>query len=108
MAKLVFGMSQSLDGYVDGVAGDLELPPPGPALFHHFYEWARDLTGSVYGRRVYELMRFWDFRVDGRALELAYSPMRKAQGLHGLEAPEALGRHRAMASPRRIRCVPLL
>ena len=45
MAKLVFGMSQSLDGYVDGVAGDLELPPPGPALFHHFYEWVRDLTG---------------------------------------------------------------
>jgi dihydrofolate reductase len=60
MAKLVFGMSQSLDGYVDGVAGDLELPPPGPALFHHFYEWVRDLTGSVYGRRVYELMRYWD------------------------------------------------
>jgi dihydrofolate reductase len=60
MAKLVFGMSQSLDGYVDGVAGDLELPPPGPELFHHFYEWVRDLTGSVYGRRVYELMRYWD------------------------------------------------
>jgi dihydrofolate reductase len=60
MAKLVFGMSQSLDGYVDGVAGDLELPPPGPALFHHFYEWVRDLTGSVYGRRVYEVMRYWD------------------------------------------------
>ena len=52
MAKLVFGMSQSLDGYVDGVAGDLELPPPGRALFDHFYEWVRDLTGSVYGRRV--------------------------------------------------------
>ncbi len=60
MAKLVFGMSQSLDGYVDGVAGDLELPPPGPALFRHFTEWVRDLTGSVYGRRVYELMRYWD------------------------------------------------
>jgi hypothetical protein len=27
MAKLVFGMSQSLDGYVDGVAGELESPP---------------------------------------------------------------------------------
>src|SRR5580692_6551069 len=60
MAKLVFGMSQSLDGYVDGVAGDLELPPPGPALFHHFYEWVRDLTGSVYGRRIYEVLRYWD------------------------------------------------
>ena len=51
MAKLVFGLSQSLDGYVDGVAGELELPPPGPMLFRHFYEWVRDLTGSVYGRR---------------------------------------------------------
>jgi dihydrofolate reductase len=56
MAKFVFGMSQSLDGYVD----HLELPPPGPALFHHFCEWVRDLTGSVYGRNLYELMRYWD------------------------------------------------
>jgi dihydrofolate reductase len=53
-------MMQSLDGYVDGVAGELELPPPGPALFHHFYEWVRDQSASVYGRRVYELMRYWD------------------------------------------------
>jgi len=56
MAKLVFGLMQSLDGYVD----HMELPPPGPALFHHFYEWVRDLTGSVYGRRTYEIMRYWD------------------------------------------------
>jgi dihydrofolate reductase len=55
MAKLVFGMSQSLDGYVD----HLEMQP-GPALFRHFIEKVRDLTGSVYGRRVYELMRYWD------------------------------------------------
>ena len=56
MAKLVFGLMQSLDGYVD----HMELTPPGPALFHHFYEWVRDLTGSVYGRRTYEIMRDWD------------------------------------------------
>jgi len=56
MAKFVFGMNQSLDGYVD----HLELPPPGPALFHHFTAWVRDLTGSVYGRRLYEIMRYWD------------------------------------------------
>lgn len=61
MAKLVFGLIQSLDGYVDGVSGELvELPPPGPALFRHFYEWVRDLSGSVYGRRMYEVMRVWD------------------------------------------------
>ena len=55
MAKLVFGLSQSLDGYVD----HLEMRPD-PALFRHFVEHVRDLTGSVYGRRVYELMRYWD------------------------------------------------
>ena len=52
MAKLVFGLNQSLDGYVDY----LEFAP-GPSLFRHFYEQVRDLTGSVYGRRMYEVMR---------------------------------------------------
>ena len=55
MAKLVFGLNQSLDGYVD----HQELRP-NPALFHHFTEQARNLTGSVYGRRMYEVMRYWD------------------------------------------------
>jgi dihydrofolate reductase len=55
MAKLVFGLAQSLDGYVD-----LEMPPPGPALFRHFYEWVRDQAAGIYGRRTYEVMRYWD------------------------------------------------
>jgi dihydrofolate reductase len=55
MAKLVFGLSQSLDGYVD----HREFVP-GPSLFRHFYEQERDLTGSVYGRRTYEIMRYWE------------------------------------------------
>jgi hypothetical protein len=55
MAKLIFGLSQSLDGYVD----HLEMRP-GPVLFRHFVEHVRDLAGSVYGRRTYEIMRYWD------------------------------------------------
>jgi dihydrofolate reductase len=55
MAKLVFAMNQSLDGYVD----HLEMRP-SPALFRHFIEQVRGLTGSVYGRRMYEVMRYWD------------------------------------------------
>jgi hypothetical protein len=55
MAKLIFGLSQSLDGYVD----HLEMRP-GPALFRHFVGHVRDLAGSVYGRRTYEIMRYWD------------------------------------------------
>jgi len=56
MAKLVYGMNQSLDGYVD----HMKLGPPSPALSRHFIEQARGLTGVVYGRRMYEIMRYWD------------------------------------------------
>ncbi|MET3654594.1 dihydrofolate reductase family protein [Dyella japonica] len=55
MAKLVFGMNQSLDGYVDHLAF-----APGPSLFRHFIAQVRGLTGSVYGRRMYDVMRYWD------------------------------------------------
>jgi dihydrofolate reductase len=55
MAKLVFGMNQSLDGYVDHMAF-----APSPALFRHFIEEARGQAGSVYGRQMYEIMRYWD------------------------------------------------
>ncbi|MDO9412468.1 MAG: dihydrofolate reductase family protein [Pseudolabrys sp.] len=55
MAKLVFGMNVSLDGYVDH-----EGFAPGPKLFRHWIEHVRGLTGSVYGRRIYEIMRYWD------------------------------------------------
>src|SRR5580704_4251013 len=56
MAKLVFGLQQSLDGYAD----HMTLGPPPPLLSRHFYELQRDVTGSVYGRRMYEIMRYWD------------------------------------------------
>jgi dihydrofolate reductase len=56
MATLVFGMNQSLDGYIDYQ----QLPVPSPALFRHWIEHVRNLAGSVYGRRMYETMRYWD------------------------------------------------
>lgn len=55
MAKIIFGMNQSLDGYVDH-----QEFAPDPALFRHFIEQVRSVTGSVYGRRLYEIMRYWD------------------------------------------------
>lgn len=73
MAKLVFGMMQSLDGYVAGasggpgsdgyiaaVAAGTELPPPGEGLGRHFTDQVRSLAGMLYGRRMYEIMRYWD------------------------------------------------
>ena len=55
MAKLVFGMNQSLDGYVDHLAFG-----PSTTLFRHFVEEAQKQAGSVYGRQMYEIMRYWD------------------------------------------------
>ncbi len=55
MAKLVFGMNQSLDGYVDHTAFG-----PSPTLFRHFIEEAQRQAGSMYGRNMYEIMRYWD------------------------------------------------
>lgn len=55
MARIIFGMNQSLDGYVDH-----EKFAPDSTLFRHWIEHVRGLTGSVYGRRMYEVMRYWD------------------------------------------------
>ena len=55
MAKLVCGMNVSLDGYVDHMAF-----APNATLFRRFIEEAQGQAGSVYGRVMYEIMRYWD------------------------------------------------
>lgn len=77
MARLVFGMNQSLDGYVDHLSFG-----PSPALFRHFIKEAEAQAGSVYGRRVYELMRYWDddqpdWDADRHAFAAAWRKQRK-------------------------------
>lgn len=69
MAKLIFGMNASLDGYVDH-----DKFAPAPSLFRHWIEHVRALSGSVYGRRIYELMRYWeDDRPEWTADERAFA-----------------------------------
>lgn len=55
MAKLVFGMNQTLDGFVDHTAFQ-----PSAALMRHFIDEAQAQAGSIYGRQMYEIMRYWD------------------------------------------------
>lgn len=56
MANFVYALMQSLDGYAD----HMKLGPPAPAVFRHFTAQVRGLTGLIYGRRAYEIMRYWD------------------------------------------------
>ena len=55
MATLVYGMNVSLDGHVDH-----DRFAPGPGLFRHWIDQVRGLSASLYGRRLYEIMRYWD------------------------------------------------
>lgn len=57
MARFVFGMNASLDGFVDHDHPDMR---PDPVLFRHFIAETSAQTGSLYGRKIYELMRYWD------------------------------------------------
>lgn len=69
MAKFVYELNQSLDGYVDH-----DAMAPDAALFRHFIERTHSITGMVYGRGMYELMRYWDDDLpDWGAEERAYA-----------------------------------
>ena len=75
MAKLVYALNQSLDGYVD----HMEFAPD-PALFRHFIDDVRGLAGCVYGRRMYEVMRYWDEdRSEWDAAERDYAAAGRSQ-----------------------------
>ena len=72
MAKLVFGMNMSLDGYVDHMKF-----APDPILFRHFIKEGEQQAGSIYGRKMYEIMRYWDddrpeWGADDRAFAAAW------------------------------------
>jgi dihydrofolate reductase len=87
MAKLVYGLSQSLDGYVDHT----KLGPPAPAAFRHFVELVRGLTGLIYGSRTYEIMRYWDedspdWDAEDREFAMAYRSRPKWVVSHSLKS----------------------
>jgi dihydrofolate reductase len=86
MAKLVFGMNQSLDGYVDHMAFG-----PSPTLFRHFIGEAEQQAGSIYGRKIYEIMRYWDddhpeWNEDDHAFAAAWRKQPKWVASHSLQS----------------------
>jgi dihydrofolate reductase len=60
MAKVVYSMLTSLDGYIAGPEGGPALPIPDPDLHWHFNALLRETAMLLNGRRMYETMRVWD------------------------------------------------
>ena len=57
---LFYGFVASADGFIANTQGDIGLPVPGEALHRHFNEAQERTALNLYGRRMYDVMRYWD------------------------------------------------
>jgi dihydrofolate reductase len=60
MARLIYAMNTSLDGYISDRDGKFDWSVPTPELFAAFNDLERPIGTYLYGRRLYETMAVWD------------------------------------------------
>jgi dihydrofolate reductase len=60
MARLIYAMNTSLDGYISDRDGKFDWSDPTPELFGAILELQRPVGTYLYGRRLYETMAVWD------------------------------------------------
>ncbi len=60
MAKLIYFMPTSLDGFIAGEADDLDWAVPGEEVSAFINEWIRPIGTYLYGRKIYDTMRVWE------------------------------------------------
>jgi dihydrofolate reductase len=59
--QIVYGFAVSVDGYIASPqGGGIGLPMPEEALHRHFNEMQERTALSLYGRNMYEVMKYWD------------------------------------------------
>ena len=56
MGKLIYSMSISLDGFVESTSRSLDWVQVDEELHTFFNDQSREISASLYGRRMYELM----------------------------------------------------
>jgi dihydrofolate reductase len=64
MSKLVYSMGVSLDGFIAGPDGDIGWSAPDEELHRFHNEQARGTGTHLYGRGLYEAMRYWETAED--------------------------------------------
>ena len=60
MAKLIYAISASLDGYVADERGNFDWAAPDEEVHRFWNDLARPVGTHLVGRRMYETMVFWD------------------------------------------------
>lgn len=60
MAKLIYAMPTSLDGYVEDEGGNFEWAAPDAEGFAFITDLMRPIGTYLYGRKLYETMAIWE------------------------------------------------
>jgi dihydrofolate reductase len=60
MRKLIYSMQVSLDGFIAGPDGDFGWAAPDEELHRFHNEQTTELGGHLLGRRLYEVMVYWE------------------------------------------------
>ena len=59
MGKLIYGFNTSLDGYIEDSAGTLDWSVPDEELHKFWNSFEASIGTHLYGRKLYETMRYW-------------------------------------------------
>jgi dihydrofolate reductase len=60
MAKLIYAAISSLDGYVADAEGKFDWSAPDQEVHRFVNDLERPIGTHLYGRRMYEVMRYWE------------------------------------------------
>jgi len=60
MAKLIYGMLCSLDGFIEDSGGKFDWAAPDAEVHQFFNDLVRSAGAFLYGRRMYETMSIWE------------------------------------------------
>jgi dihydrofolate reductase len=66
--KVIYSMGLSLDGFIAGPAGEIDWSAPDPELHQFHNDQTRELGAHLCGRRLYEVMSYWDTAAEDPAL----------------------------------------
>jgi dihydrofolate reductase len=57
--KVIYSMIVSLDGFIEGPNREIDWSAPDEELHKYFNDQERAVGTHLYGRRMYEIMRYW-------------------------------------------------
>lgn len=72
MAKLIFSMMVSLDGYINDARGDFNWGQIDDDVHAHANAEAKRIGTEIYGRRMYEIMKVWETLDGGNDCETEF------------------------------------